>query len=133
MPKCEMCKNDFESVNPRQRFCSAACRSAWAKTPEGRALNRAALARYRKTAKGKAVRAKCERDWRKTEKGKECNRRRMKVYYARKKAAGLCMEGGCWRKAWNGHARCRACHKTLIAGQRERYALRKAKEKEKAA
>ena len=122
MPTCPHCKTEFVPCHGAQVMCSTACRREWMKTPAGREYNKAACAKYRKTAKGKATRKRLDRAWAKTEKGKAYYCAAQRLYQARKKAAGYCVNGGCWRKPAPGRVQCRGCLRVL----RERYAQRKA-------
>jgi hypothetical protein len=118
--QCEWCEKEFvtKKTSPHAKTCSPECsyqrtkanEIARQKTPEGRAYNRAQCAKYRASAHGKAVRKKSNTVYAKSEKGKATNRKRARTYYRKKKAAGLCCEGGCWRKAWKGHVCCKKCH-----------------------
>jgi hypothetical protein len=118
--KCVCCPAVFVAtgIHHSKITCSPECqdvnrkakKEAWEKSPEGRAQNRASCAKYRKTTSGKKVRNKCNRDYMKTPKGMAAGKRRTQGYYSRKKAKGLCVAAGCWKKAAKGHVRCSDCH-----------------------
>jgi len=132
MKPCEHCGGAFEPKTPRQVMCSLACRKAWAKTPAGRAYARACNAKYRKSEKGQRPRKFLGKSWRdrnpagvatraewlKTPEGRADARRRKSKQYAAKRAAGVCVTGGCHSPAEGGHARCRECHEAFAAWRR---------------